>query len=313
MKDFKKRFIHNTYLGQVIGVVYYWVNTRITPQKTFIKNEYKKTFGVFPNLKNPKTLNEKIIWLKLNDRTPLHTQCADKYAVREYVGEKIGEKYLVPLYYHTIDAKQVNPNNLPKPPYIIKTNHDSGGGIFVKNENEIDWAKIQKKLARRLKHNYYWDSKEWQYKDIKPRIVVEKLLVTKAGKIPFDYKLHCFNGEVVTVQVDMERGTDNHYRNWYDPDWKREPFKWSSLKDNGKSTDPSPWDIEKPSTLKEMIRLSQVLAEPFVYVRVDWYDVDGELFFGELTFHHDGGNRPIEPKEWDLKLGEKLVLKNKMQ
>ncbi|MBO0330175.1 glycosyl transferase [Muricauda sp. CAU 1631] len=263
--------------------------------------------GKSPDLNDPKTLNEKIVWLKLNDRTPLHTKCADKYAVREYVSEKISDDYLVPLYYHTVNVKDIVPKNLPAPPYIIKTNHDSGGGIFVYDTLQIDWDQVQKSLKKRLKHNYYWESKEWQYKNIKPRVIVEKLLLTEAGKIPFDYKLHCFNGKVITIQVDMNRGTENHFRNWYDINWNREPFKWTAIKD-GKKTDPSDYDIERPSTLEEMIRLSELLAAPFCYVRVDWYDVDGQLYFGELTFHHDGGNSPIEPSEWDLKLGEKLNL-----
>lgn len=309
MKNLKIKFIRNTFLGNVIGYIYNWANTRLVPENIYIKRRYKKKNGKPLNLENPQTLNEKIIWLKLNDRTPLHTQCADKFAVREYISEKIGDEYLVPLYYHTVNVKDIVPHNLPEPPYIIKTNHDSGGGIFVYNESQIDWKGIQKSLKSRLQHNYYWASKEWQYKNIKPRIIVEKLLLNKANKIPFDYKLHCFNGKVTTIQVDMERGTDNHFRNWYDTNWKREPFKWSSVKENGKKTDPSDFDVEKPSTLDEMIGLSEILAEPFSYARVDWYDVDGSLFFGEITFHHDGGYQPIEPKEWDVKLGEKLVLK----
>ena len=309
MKNFKKKFVQNTLVGNIVGAIYHWVNTRLVPEKTYIKRRYKKKFGERLNLKDPTTLNEKILWLKLNDRTPLHTQCADKFAVRDYIKKKIGDKYLVPLYYDTYEATNIIPENLPEPPYIIKTNHDSGGGIFVYNESLINWKEVQKSLKKRLKQNYYPALKEWQYKNIKPRIIVEKLLLTSANKIPFDYKLHCFNGKVLTIQVDMERGTDNHFRNWYNTDWKREPFKWSSVKENGKKTDPSDYDVEKPSTLNEMIRLSEILAEPFRYVRVDWYDVDGKLFFGEITFHHDGGNKPIEPKEWDYKLGEKLVLK----
>ncbi|MEP2279096.1 ATP-grasp fold amidoligase family protein, partial [Maribacter sp.] len=112
------------------------------------------------------------------------------------------------------------------------------------------------------------------------------------------------------ISVDMGRGTDQHYRNWYNTNWEQEEFKWSSPKENGKSTDPSSEDLERPKTLKEMIRLSELLAKPFKYVRVDWYDVDGKLYFGELTFHHDGGFRPILPEIWDKKLGNELNLFN---
>ena len=260
------------------------------------------------NLTNPRTLNEKINWLKLYDRTPLHTLCADKYSVREYVADKIGESYLVPLYFHTKNPDQIVLENIDQLPCIIKTNHDSGGGIFIHKKDNIDWISIQEKLKRRLKKNYYTKSREWQYKNIEPRIIVEKLLQDQHGNIPLDYKLHCFNGLVRMIQVDMGRGTNNHYRNWYNPKWQREPYKWSSPKGIGKFTDPSDDEVPKPNTLEEMIRLSEILSQPFDYVRVDWYDVDDKLYFGELTFHHDGGTKPIIPEEWDFNLGEELKI-----
>jgi hypothetical protein len=311
MNNFKslvQQLYRNTLFGNLLSYCYHSTRNRLLPEKYYVRHKYKKVYGVYPDLENPKTLNEKIIWLKLYDRTPLHTQCADKYAVRNYVREKIGEEYLIPLLYTTRDPKDIIPVNIPNEPVVVKTNHDSGGVIFIRDKSNIDWIEIQKKLKIWLKTNYYWRSKEWQYKNIKPRILVEKLLQDETGNIPFDYKIHCFNGKVNMIQVDMGRGTGNHYRNWYSIDWKREPYKWSSPKGPGKYTDPSDTDIEKPETLEEMIRLSQILAIPFTYVRVDWYDLDGQLFFGELTFHHDGGYRPIEPPEWDLKLGGKLML-----
>ncbi|PCJ92307.1 MAG: glycosyl transferase [Flavobacteriaceae bacterium] len=310
MKEILKYIYLRTLLGKLLSLVYHKVYFNFVPEKIVLKNRYQKKHGKKLNLKNPKSLNEKIVWLKLNDRTSLHTQCADKYAVREYVSEKIGTQYLVPLYYHTINPKEVRPDNLDKIPCIIKANHDSSGGIFVYDKSEIDWQQVQKEFKKRLKKNYYWKSKEWQYKNITPRIIVEKLLLDKNGNIPFDYKLHCLNGKVRMVQVDIDRGTDNHYRNWYSTEWVREPYKWSSPKGNGIYTDPSDKDVQKPHTLQEMIRLSEILAQPFDLVRVDWYNVDEKLFFGELTFHHDGGNQPILPETWDLKLGKELKLKN---
>jgi hypothetical protein len=303
-----KYITRNTLLGGALRYVYHKVKNRLVPDKILLENRFKKNHGRKPNLKDPKTLNEKIVWLKLYDRTPLHTQCADKYAVREYVSEKIGDQYLVPLYYHTLNTKDLVPVNIPEMACIIKANHDSSGGIFVYDKSKIDWEGVQKGFEKRLKKNYYWNSQEWQYKNIKPRIIVEKLLQDKNGNIPFDYKLHCFNGKVRMVQVDMGRGTAKHHRNWYNTAWVREPYKWSSPKGNGIFTDPSEEDPVEPPTLKEMIRLSQLLAEPFCYVRVDWYDVDGNLFFGEMTFHHDGGMQAILPKIWDERLGSEVKL-----
>lgn len=308
MKKLLKYIYHNTVLGKVLIYVYHNTKNHVIPDKIFLKYKYKGNFGVFPDLKSPKTLNEKIIWLKLNDRTPLHTQCADKYEVRKFILEKIGDQYLVPLYFHTRNVEEINSSNIPDSPCVIKTNHDSGSVFFIKDKTQVDWPNLQKQLKKQLKSNYYWQSKEWQYKNIIPQIIVEKLLIDKNGNIPFDYKLHCFNGKVNMISVDMGRGTEHHYRNWYLTSWERAPFRWSSPKGNGIYTDPIELDVPKPKSLAKMINLSEKLANSFRYVRVDWYDLDGQLYFGELTFHHDGGNQPILPKEWDEKLGSMLKL-----
>ncbi|WP_225036344.1 ATP-grasp fold amidoligase family protein [Winogradskyella sp. SM1960] len=260
------------------------------------------------DLDNPITLNEKINWLKLYDRKDLHTTVADKFKVRDYIKSKIGEQYLVPLLFQSDNPKELLPENLPDIPFIIKANHDSSGGQIVKNKADINWKKIQQQFKKRLKENYFYSSREWQYKNIKPTIIAEKLLTDKNEKIPFDYKIHCFNGKVRMIQVDIDRNSDSHYRNWYNAKWEREPYKWSSSKGNGKYTDPSDYEIDRPDTLDNMIQLSEKLSEDFIYVRVDWYDVDGKLYFGELTFHHDGGTSPILPKEWDENLGKQLLL-----
>lgn len=312
MRKFLKKIYDNYQLGYYILnpilVLVNFLKNRIFSDEYYLKKKFRRAFKRDINLEAPKTLNEKIIWLKLNDRTDLHTQCADKFAVREYVKQQIGEAYLVPLYLTTLNPKEVVPEKLPSIPVIIKTNHDSGGGIFVYDKSKTNWKHVQESLRRRMKKNYYWRTKEWQYKNIIPRIVVEKLLITSKGGIPNDYKIHCFNGRARMIQVDIDRDTDHHHRNWYNTKWEREPYKWSSPKGKGIWTDPSEEDVAKPKTLEKMIELSEKIAEKFDYVRVDWYDVDGSLFFGEITFHHDGGTKPILPEEWDFKLGSELTL-----
>ena len=285
-----------------------YLKYNIKSDETILKERYKKSFNREIDLSNPKTLNEKIIWLKLNDRTPLHTKCADKYEVRGYIEDKIGSEYLVPLYFQTYNFKDIRPENLPNEACIIKTNNDSGGGIFVYDKAQLNYDEAQQKLKRRLAVNYYRRSKEWQYKNIKPCVIVEKLLQTNEGSIPLDFKIHCLTGKPRMIQVDVGRGTKNHYRNWYNTNWEREPYKWSSVKPNGKFTDPSTEEVAKPQLLNKMLELSEILAQPFPYVRVDWYDVDDKLYFGEMTFHHDGGNQPIIPEEWDNKLGSLVEL-----
>jgi hypothetical protein len=192
MKEILKYLYHKTFLGHHIIHVLIKLHTfyihRVIPEKAFLKRNFRKAYKRELNLEKPETLNEKIVWLKLNDRTPLHTQCADKYAVREYVSAKIGAEYLVPLLYMTKNTNEITPNNLPDFPCIIKTNHDSGVGYFVKKKNDVDWKTVRQSLKKRLKHNYYYGKKEWQYKNIKPCIIVEKLLTDKDGNIPYDYK-----------------------------------------------------------------------------------------------------------------------------
>lgn len=306
------RYLYNeTYLGHIIiHILKSWVDYiyfHLLSDQYVIKRKFKKVFQYKLDLNTPKTLNEKIQWLKLFDRTSLHTLCADKFAVRKFIEDKIGKEYLIPLIFYTYDPKYILPNKLPDYPVIIKTNHNSSGGIIIRNKSNIDWINVQKELAGLLKKNYYFVSKEWQYKNIRPLVVVEKLLMDENGCLPYDYKLHCFNGKVVMIQVDIDRGKQNHYRNWYNRDWKREPYRWSSEK-NGKYTDPCDWDVVKPATFDLMLKLSERLSVNFIYVRVDWYEVKGKLFFGELTFHHDGGFRPILPVKWDRILGDKLIL-----
>ena len=271
---------------------------RIIPEKIFLKRTFKEKLGYDLNLENPKTFNEKIQWLKLNDRKPLHTLCADKYAVREYIKEKIGEQYLVPLVYHTDNPADIVPENLPDLPCIIKTNHSNGGAIIVKDKSKIDWKHVQRKLARSLKSNFYYHTKEWQYKNIQPRIIVEKLLLDKNLNIPFDYKFHCFNGRLLFIQVDIDRYID-HKRNIYDPDWNFMDFQLKY--ENGD-------DVEKPDMLNKMKSLAEILAKDFRYIRVDFYNLGSEVYFGELTLHPGSGFETFTPPEWDRKWGDKLIL-----
>ncbi|GGZ70404.1 ATP-grasp fold amidoligase family protein [Algibacter mikhailovii] len=307
---YKKTTVGHYIISKLIRVNTFYLHY-IKPEKKYLTDIFERRYGRKIDLNKPKTLNEKIIWLKLYDRTPLHTICADKYGVRAYIEETIGDNYLVPLLYMTKNVKDITPENLPNFPLIIKTNHDSSGGVFVYDKTKIDWNETRSSLKKRLKKNYYPQSKEWQYKNIDPCIIVEKLLIDKNGNIPNDYKVHCFNGKVNMISVDVGRDSDDHYRNWYNAEWQREPYAWSSSKGEGKKTDPSDEDVDKPLTLDEMIVLSEKLSKPFCYVRVDWYDVDGKLYFGELTFHHDGGMKPILPEKYDEMLGQKVILPKK--
>lgn len=304
---------HNS-LGFLIALmvhkIYIFFKYRLFGNRFYILQKFKTVFGYELDLSLPKTLNEKIQWYKLNYKIPLIVQCADKYAVREYVAKFIGEKYLVPLVFHTTDYKEIKSENLPDYPFIIKANHTAGTHNIVREKNKVNWNRIQTDCRWWLHLNYHHMEKEWQYKKIRPRIVVEKLLTDSSGKIPSDYKLHYFNGKFEFLQVDLDRAR-NHKRNLYDKDWNLLPFTWSVLDDNKHAVSPNGRELERPNNLELLIKLGKNLAEPFPYVRVDFYNLNGEIYFGELTFHHGGGFQQFTPSEWDLYFGKKVPLKTK--
>ncbi|OQD44533.1 hypothetical protein BUL40_01455 [Croceivirga radicis] len=284
----------------------------IMDEKTFIQNRFKRRMGYELNLDNPQTLNEKIQWLKLYDRTDLHTICADKIEVRNYVEQKIGKEHLIPMLLVTENVEDITYETLPESPFIIKTNHDSGSYKIIKDKNEVkNWKVLRQFFAKKLKTNFYYSSKEWQYKHIPPKILVERLLQSKDGEIPKDYKVHCFGGKPKYIQLDFDRGTEHHSRNWYDENWDKANFHWAIKLKSGKETLPNKFNVPKPPTLEKILKFAEILSEPFAYARVDFYSVEGKVYFGEITFHHDSGFRPIVPKEWDYKLGEMVRLPRK--
>lgn len=312
MKAFIKAIYHNSTIAKYIFLQYLKLRktyrAKFLSEEMFTKVKFKEGMGYNLDLENPITLNEKINWLILNDRTPLHTICADKYAVRFHIADKIGDQYLVPLIYHTNNPADLVENIIPNYPVIIKTNHNSFGYEIIRDKKWVDWPDVRKKFKKLLKINYYDSSKQWQYKNIPPKIIVEKLLMDEEGNIPPDYKLHCFNGRVRMISVDLNRGKANHSRCWYNRSWEKEPFSWSNKRKAGGYTDPLKEKLPKPESLDKMIELSEILAQDFDYVRVDWYNLKGKLYFGELTFHHSGGRCPILPKKWDEILGKELKL-----
>ncbi|MEA1787685.1 ATP-grasp fold amidoligase family protein [Arenibacter sp. GZD96] len=299
MREFIKKIYLGTQWGKKLITPLLFLRSTLMPEKTLLKSRFKRILGYPLNLKNPKTFNEKINWLKINERTSLHTICSDKYAVREHVQKLIGSEYLIPLLLETKKPSDIVPDNLPDFPFIIKTNNDSGGGIIVWDKKKMDWAKIRRDLKNRLNTNYSIFGKgEWQYENIKPRIIVEKLMIDENNQIPSDYKLHYFNGKLIFTQVDIDRH-NAHKRNLYDPNWKLLPCKWAH--ENGKT-------IEKPRKYEELKFISEKLAQNFTYVRIDVYVIKNNIYFGEITFHSGSGNERFMPQEWDRKLGDMLTL-----
>lgn len=286
--------------------IFHFFNYTILPDKYVVKRDFKGIFGKKLNLKNPQTMNEKLMWMKLYDRERWHSFYADKYVNRDYIARTFGEQYLVPLLFTTKNVKEVRPENIKEFPCIVKSNHAMAQWKIVRSPEDVNWKHLRRECRDWLSQNWYNYSKEYQYKYIEPRVIVEKLLETKDGKIPNDYKLHFINGELAFIYVSFDREGKND-RCIYDKDWNKLPFSW--VPRNTWRPDMNSSDVPRPSTLDDMIRIGTKVAEKFPrYIRVDFFDVDGKLYFGEITFHHGGGFDSFFPEEYNLFYGKKLTL-----
>lgn len=267
-----------------------------------IRKKFKKAVGREVELENPVKFNDKIQWLKLNWRDPLITKCADKYEVREFVKEKIGEEYLNELYavYESVD--EIDIEKLPKS-FVLKGTHGSGFNIICKDKNKIDWSTEFKEMRRWLNINYYWKNREWAYKNIEPRIVCERYLTENGGNSLTDYKFYCFDGNPMYCQVIRGRDS-NETMDFYDHEWNHMPFTGLRPLPNSSK------HYKKPDKYDEMLEVAKILSEDFPFVRVDLYYVKMRIFFGELTFYPLGGFGKFTPEEWDVKLGNLLELPN---
>lgn len=268
--------------------------------KKFIEYRFLSEMGYKLNLKNPKTFNEKLQWLKLYDRNPEYTKMVDKYEVREYIKEKIGEEYLIPLIGVYDKFDDIDFDKLPNQ-FVIKCNHDSGGLIICKDKNRLDIETARKKINRSLKTNYYYSGREWPYKNVKPRIIIEKYMEDSNKSDLIDYKLFCFNGIPKIVLVCSERFLSNNMcETWFDMNWKL-----IDMTESGHRVDST---ISKPKQLKKMVELSKKLSKNIPFIRVDWYEIGDKLYFGELTFYPASGFEKFEPKEWNKKIGDMLSI-----
>lgn len=263
----------------------------------FIKKFYKDAFGEELDLQNPVTFNQKLNWLKLNCKNLNGTKCADKYEVREYIKSK-GYGYILNELIGVYDnVNEINIDELPKK-FVLKATHGSGWNLIVKDKNKIKWTPWKLIMKSWLKQNFYYYGREWVYKDMKPRIICEKYLEDSNNEL-LDYKIYCFNGVPKFIQIDVDRFT-NHTANYYDTDWKEMNFQYDD--------EHSGREIEKPKNLEDMLEISKVLSEEFEHVRVDFYEVDGKLYFGEMTYFTAAGTGKFNPKEYDQIIGSWLKL-----
>lgn len=267
--------------------------------KKFLELYYYCKMGKKLDLENPKTYNEKLQWLKLYDRNELYCKLVDKYQVRQYIKSTIGEKYLVPMIKMYESEKDINWNELPNE-FVIKCTHGSASVIVCKNKNELNINYEKEKLKKWLSKNVFYYGREWPYKHLEPRIICEKLLKDKNGKIPEDYKIFCFNGEPVAISIHDGRFTEDYTHDIYDIDWKKLNVR-RGIKNSNKIKD-------KPVNFDEMLEISRVLSKGLKHVRVDLYNLDGKIYFGELTFFTASGFQGFEPNEYDYIWGDLITI-----
>ncbi|MEG2232464.1 MAG: ATP-grasp fold amidoligase family protein [Bacilli bacterium] len=268
-----------------------WISDEI-----YLIIKYKLSMNRKLNLKNPLTFNEKLQWLKLYDRKKEYTTMVDKYLVRNYISKKLGEKYLIPLIgvYNNFD--EINFETLPNQ-FVMKPNHTSGDIYICKNKNEIKIKKLRKLVNKWLKRNYYYIHREWPYKNVDKKIVIEQFM----GDNLADYKFMCFNGVVQYLFVCTERNTqEGLHVTFFNKQFQKMSFirKYPSTQKK----------IYKPTNYNQMIKFAELLSQNIKFVRVDFYEINNQLYFGELTFFPGSGYEKFSPENYDLILGDLLHL-----
>lgn len=267
----------------------------------YLKVKYKIEMGQKLELKNPQTFNEKLQWLKLNDRKEIYTTMVDKYEAKKYVSNLIGEEYLIPTLgiYNNFD--EINFEKLPEK-FVIKCTHDSGGLIICKDKDKFNKKNAKNKINKYMKKNFYNNFREWPYKNVKPRIIIEKFI----GENLIDYRIYCFNGKAKYVYMYINNSQNSNekpepeYCNIYDMDWKIQEFHQKSL--------PTKEKYDKPEQLENMKEIAEKLSKDTKFLRVDFYLQNGQILFGEMTFFPGAGFSKFYPEKYDKKLGEELKI-----
>lgn len=292
----------------------------------YLKKCFKACMGEDLHLDRPKTFNEKLQWLKLYDRRPEYTIMVDKYKVREYIKGKIGEEYLIPLVGVWDKVEDINFDKLPNQ-FVLKCTHDSGGLCICRDKNTFDVKQCKNYLDNRLTHNYYKQWREWPYKNVTPKIIAEQY-IDVTSNVPFmrdgsisaeelqceqgllDYKFMCFSGCVQALFLDIgvvkgsSKHAENYYRNIYDREFNLLPVK--------ETRDNYPLRIKKPDNFNQMVEIAENLSKGIPHVRVDLYNINGKIFFGEFTFYHGAGlSNLFIPEKWDKIFGDWIKLPQK--
>ena len=255
---------------------------RIMPDEAYLRLRYYQVFHKRLNLKTPKTFNEKLQWLKLHDRNPEYTRMVDKFEAKKYVAERIGEEYIIPTLGVWDRFEDIDFDALPDQ-FVLKCTHDSGGVVICRDKSSFDVETAREKLTTSLKENYYWDYREWPYKNVKPRIIAEPYLEDTEEKELRDYKFFCFDGRVDNVMIGMDRGSG-------DPKFYFFNDRWELLRLNVRGINaPIDFTISKPERIAQMFQIASELSRGIPFARVDLYHCNRQIFFGEMTFYPQSG------------------------
>lgn len=265
----------------------------------FLKFQYKAWTGKTLHLDSPVTFNEKLQWLKLHDRKDIYPILVDKYEVRKFIRNKLGNEYLVPLLGVWNKTEEIDFSKLPNQ-FVLKPTHTSGNVFICRDKNVVDEMKVKNMLNKWLLREYYWENREWPYKNVKPRLIAEKMIDANI----IDYKFYCFAGEPRFLY--LSKGMDDHSTatmSFFDMKLQRLPFGRKDYK-------PFTVEIERPKNFEEMINIAQKLSQGFKFVRIDLYSVGSQIYFSEFTLHPCAGYMPFDPEEYDKKLGDVLNIES---
>lgn len=297
IKNPRQIFIHLVWNLQIRGFFDSW------DDEYYLKFIYWLNHGKKLNLDKPKTFNEKLQWLKLNDRNLNYTIMVDKYKVKEYVANIIGSEYIIPTLGVWEQFDDIDFELLPNQ-FVLKCTHDSGGVVICKNKNKLDINQARKIIEKSLNTNYYLYGREWPYKNVKPRIIAEVFMSNenKTSDELSDYKVHCFNGEPKLILVCTERHAKSGLKeDFYNIEWRHLDMARPKHLNSAKRQ-------KKPKNYQKMLKISKILANNIPFSRIDFYEVEGKLYFGEITLYPASGLSGFIPKEWDTILGDWIEL-----
>lgn len=272
------------------------------PDRLYLGLVYHSVFGKKIDWDNPKTFNEKLQWLKLNDRNPEYPTLVDKFEVKKYVANILGDDYVIPNLGVWETVNDIDFNALPNQ-FVIKCTHDSGSVVICKNKRELDIDQVKTSLNRHLKKSPYWFGREWPYRLVKPRIIAEPYLEDDDQQLK-DYKFMCFNGQMKCCFVFSDRYEESGLKlNVFDKNWKPMEIgrKYTKIKQN----------LKQPKNYQQMIEFAELLSKNIPFVRVDFYEVNGKVYFGEMTFYPNSGFTEFYPENWDEILGNWITLPRK--